>query len=84
MEQPNIFDYATSELSQDAFICYLLAFGLDKYKKSYPREFKIAHLFLEKCGIPANEEILEIRKQYLNIDVLAVTSSHLQDRHKRT
>ena len=77
MEQPNIFDYATSELSQDAFICYLLAFGMDKYKKSYPREFKIAHLFLEKCGIPANEEILEIRKQYLDIDVLAVTSSHL-------
>ena len=24
---PNIFDYATSELSQDAFICYLLSFG---------------------------------------------------------
>ena len=77
MEQPNIFDYATSELSQDAFICYLLAFGMDKYKKAYPREFKIAHLFLEKCGIPAKEEILEIRKQYLDIDVLAVTSSHL-------
>ena len=77
MEQPNIFDYATSELSQDAFICYLLAFGMDKYKKAYPREFKIAHLFLEKCGIPADEEILEIRKQYLDIDVLAVTSSHL-------
>ena len=64
MEQPNIFDYATSELSQDAFICYLLAFGMDKYKKAYPREFKIAHLFLKKCGIPADEEILEIRKQY--------------------
>lgn len=77
MEQPNIFDYATSELSQDAFICYLLAFGKEKYKNVYPREFKIAHLFLRKCGIPADEEILEIRKQYLDIDVLAVTSSHL-------
>ena len=76
IELPNIFDYATSELSQDAFICYLLAFGMDKYKKAHPREFKIAHLFLEKCGIPADEEILEIKKQYLDIDVLAVTSSH--------
>lgn len=26
MNKPNLFDYATSELSQDAFICYILAF----------------------------------------------------------
>ena len=25
-QNPNIFDYATSELSQDAFICYMLNF----------------------------------------------------------
>ena len=30
--EPNIFDFATSELSQDAFICYLLEFGKNKYK----------------------------------------------------
>ena len=24
-EKPNLFEYATSELSQDAFICWLLA-----------------------------------------------------------
>ncbi len=77
MEQPNIFDYATGELSQDAFICYLLAFGADKYKSAYSREFDIAHSFLEKCGLPFDEEILEIRKQYLDIDVLVVTSSYL-------
>lgn len=77
MEQPNIFDYATSELSQDAFICYLLAFGKEKYKTSYPNEYRIAHQFLTMCGIGTNEEILEIWKQYLDIDVLTVTSSHL-------
>lgn len=48
MEQPNIFDYATSELSQDAFICYLLAFGKEKYKTSYPNEYKMAHQFLAR------------------------------------
>ena len=37
---------------------------MDKYKKAYPREFKIAHLFLEKCGIPADEEILEVLNYY--------------------
>jgi hypothetical protein len=74
MEQPNIFDYATSELSQDAFICYLLAFGKEKYKNDFPKEYAVAHKFLEKCGIAENEEILEIKKQYLNIDVLVVTS----------
>ena len=77
MEQPNIFDYATSELSQDAFICYLLAFGTEKYKNDFPKEYETAHKFLGKCGIPANEEILEIKKQYYNIDVLIVTKSHL-------
>lgn len=77
MEQPNIFDYATSELSQDAFICYLLEFGMDKYKIYFPYEYEIAHKFLKMCGVPANEEILEIRKQYLDIDVLVITSSHL-------
>ena len=31
MEKANLFQYATSELSQDAFICWLLA--LSKYRK---------------------------------------------------
>lgn len=77
IELPNIFDYATSELSQDAFICYMLAFGINKYKNTNPEEFKLAHTFLKKCGVSENEEILEIKKQYLNIDVLVVTTSYL-------
>ncbi len=76
MEQPNIFDYATGELSQDAFICYLLAFGKEEYKKEFPKEYKMAHAFLALCGIE-KEEILKIRKQYLKIDVLIETTNHL-------
>ena len=51
MENPSIFDFATSELSQDAFICYMLNFS------------EPSKLFLEKCGIK-NEKIIEIKQQY--------------------
>ena len=77
MEQPNIFDYATSELSQDAFICYLLAFGKEKYKEQFPREYALAHKFLEKCGIEENEEIITVQRQVEHIDVLIVTAEHI-------
>ena len=77
MVKPNIFDYATSELSQDAFLCYLLEFGMDKYKDLFPCEYDIAHRFLEKCGLPYAEKIIEIKKQEQNIDVLVITPSYL-------
>ena len=51
MENPSIFDFATSELSQDAFICYMLNFS------------EPSKLFLEKCSIK-NEKIIEIKQQY--------------------
>lgn len=33
MEKPNLFSIATKELSQDAFITWLLQWADDKYKK---------------------------------------------------
>lgn len=62
-ENPNIFDYATSELSQDAFICYMLNFP------------PAAKLFLEKCKIE-NENILDIEHQHKHIDILVKTDNH--------
>ncbi|MBR4247418.1 MAG: PD-(D/E)XK nuclease family protein [Treponema sp.] len=35
-DRPNIFDYATSELSQDAFFAWLLKWAEDGYKKPEP------------------------------------------------
>jgi hypothetical protein len=32
MNRPNLFSYATSELSQDAFICWLLSWASLEYK----------------------------------------------------
>ncbi|MBE6446089.1 MAG: hypothetical protein E7021_01600 [Alphaproteobacteria bacterium] len=77
MNGPNIFDYATSELSQDAFLCYLLAFGKEKYKMDFPKEYMLAHKFLAKCGIDEKEEILSVGQQVEHIDVLIITTSHI-------
>ena len=76
METPNIFDYATSELSQDAFLCYLCAFGKEEYKNDFPNEYKIAHKFLTLCGIPENEKIEDIKRQHKHIDILITTTNH--------
>ena len=77
MKGPNIFDYATSELSQDAFLCYLFSFGKEEYKQNFPEEYALAHRFLLKCGIDAEEEILSVEKQVDNIDVLVITTHHI-------
>ena len=77
MNGPNLFNYATSELSQDAFLCYLFAFGKEQYKKDFPKEYALAHKFLLKCGIDEQEEILSVKKQEDKIDVLIITTSHI-------
>ena len=77
MNGPNIFDYATSELSQDAFLCYLFSFGKEEYKQNFPNEYALAHKFLVKCGIDKGEEILSVEKQVDYIDVLIITTNYL-------
>lgn len=72
--EPNIFEFATSELSQDAFICYLMSFGKREYKDKNNEEYKLAHLFLTKLGV--NEDIEEIKRQENHIDVLILTESY--------
>ncbi|WP_300363887.1 PD-(D/E)XK nuclease family protein [Fusobacterium sp.] len=76
MIRPNLFDFATSELSQDAFLCYLSSFAKEEYKDN-TEEYNLANKFLkeilERCNIKDTKiENLEIRKQYLNIDVLLI------------
>lgn len=70
--EPNIFEFATSELSQDAFICYLMSFGKSECKNT--EEYKLAHSFLEHLKI--GEDIKEIKRQESHIDVLILTKSH--------
>lgn len=79
--QPNLFSYATSELSQDAFICWLLAWSDDKYKKAHPKMNEVSRnilaMFFDKSK---NEELPEkiniaIKRQHEHIDVLCIINN---------
>ena len=87
MAKPNLFDYATKELSQDAVICWLLAWAGAAAAKQPERE-------LRRCGRSlvqalfskwddwgevelATEMRVEVLQQEHNIDVLA----RVDDRH---
>lgn len=73
--KPNIFNFATKELSQDAFLCYLLEFSKEEYKK-YEKEHIFANIFLKnilnKFSLDIEVKKLEIKKQYNNIDILLI------------
>lgn len=77
---PNIYEYATSELSQDAFICWLLSWA-DPKAREYCKELHIAGqeflsliLSLNKEQIPAEIKSVKIEKQYQHIDVLCIVN----------
>ncbi|GEK89120.1 PD-(D/E)XK nuclease superfamily protein [Alkalibacterium putridalgicola] len=73
----NIFDYATSELSQDAFLCYLFNFaskeyeGDDQYLNQCAVEVlrKIISSKYSKEIKDENITVTQLKKQYRNIDV---------------
>lgn len=48
IKKPNLFEFATSELSQDAFLCYLSSYGKKEYVNSNPNEYEIGNNFLNK------------------------------------
>lgn len=75
-KEPNIFNYATSELSQDAFICWLLEWSMQENKNKNNDLYKSGKSFLKailkKVGVSDDAEIIEIKKQYKSIDVLLI------------
>lgn len=68
--KPNIFEFATKELSQDAVFCYIL----DCFHA--PKKKWIAERFLQLLDIENADDIqrLEIRRQEDDIDVKAVVN----------
>jgi hypothetical protein len=79
MNRPNIFNYATSELSQDAIICYILEWVKIENKSKNEKLHKLAVNFLDSIfdkfkniTKPNNYKKIDITKQYKNIDVLCV------------
>ena len=81
MTAPNLFKFATSELSQDAFICWLLSWADKKYKVGSDKQqalnqvaTQLLKLFFEKSGkkLPPIIETLTVKRQVKNIDILCI------------
>lgn len=77
---PNIFTYATKELSQDAFLCWLFCFADKQYKDSdFGELHRLAIELLKKFVDDHNLEIKEIvvKKQENKIDIWVEINSNL-------
>lgn len=75
---PNLFQFATSELSQDALLCWLLCWADPKYhgenSELHECALKLLSAFFSKQGKAFPEEVtkVEVRKQDKFIDVLCI------------
>ena len=74
MEKNNIFNFATSELSQDAFICWLcnwVNFDDNSLSEDEKKLKLLATEFIEKMlGEKLEDRKVSIKRQYQKIDVL--------------
>lgn len=76
-DRPNLFHYATSELSQDAFICWLAAWADLKYQAADPhlhqtaRDFVVSMIRKVKYDYdPADIKTVNVRRQVEKLDIL--------------
>ena len=75
--RPNLFDYATKELSQDAMICWLLKWAAKEYREVDPELSKVGrglvNALLKKHETSSLTEISKVQvcQQHHRIDVLA-------------
>lgn len=78
---PNLFHFATSELSQDAVLCWLLSWADNKHKEDHPHLHDLAKALLSliylraKVEVPVDFSSIDIRKQDGGIDVLCVINN---------
>ncbi len=75
--RPNLFHYATSELSQDAFICWLAAWADPKYKDADTVLHEIARSFIASMiqKVKSDYDVstlkaVKVRRQVGKLDVL--------------
>ena len=83
-ERPNLFKYGRKELSQDAMICWLLAWADERYAKVSPDLHKAGQNFAkalfckhERPG-PKSIHKVELEQQASGIDVLAWINGDLE------
>lgn len=74
--KPNIFKYATTELSQDAFLCWLLDWANDSNSEFDTDLNLVAQDFIDELvGKKLTDYHVEVRKQLENIDVSAIINN---------
>lgn len=75
--KPNLFDFATSELSHDAFIAWLMSWSDPMYKDEQLHNFskKVLEDFFELSEKKlSGVQQVEVKTQYQNIDVLILVT----------
>lgn len=71
MNGTNLFSWATSELSQDAFICWLMSFAMKENHGKNPALESCAMDLLHRIpGLETASEVLCVKRQVYHIDVL--------------
>jgi hypothetical protein len=80
MSSPNLFEFATSELSQDAFICWFLSWAKEENKEQDEKIHKCARNFIEQVFKKHDKQIpeiknIEVKKQHKKIDVLCIVNN---------
>jgi hypothetical protein len=79
LEPPNLFYFATSELSQDAFLCWFLSWSKYSYRSINRPLHEAAFNFIamifnaHKIPVPTIETI-EITRQFESLDILAIVN----------
>lgn len=77
IDTPNLFQFATSELSQDAFLCWFISWSEELYRSVDRPLHEAAVDFLavifnrHNKPIPTIESI-KIKRQFKNLDILAI------------
>ena len=74
-ERPNLFDYATSELSQDAFLAWLLANASKHFAGTNVHRcgVRLLNLMAQRCRVERFDgtEAITVRRQHKNMDIYA-------------
>ena len=80
--QPNLFRHATKELSQDAFICWLLDWADAAHAQANPHLHRAGCLFLEALLAAHDQHLsppytIKVKRQVCNVDILAHINDNL-------
>ena len=79
LEEPNLFEFATSELSQDAFLCWLMTWSQQEYRSLDRALHEAAVDFISVIfnahTIPVPTILsIDITRQFKSLDILAVVN----------